>query len=384
MKRICIDIRSLENDNRYRGIGYFVYHLVKNILTKESRNIYHLICANPKDNLIIREFGKKSNIKIILGPKPKQSYVKYLCQSQSFLLRLLMKNKFDTYLSLDSLPILYWPERTQFILIIHDLIPIVLPELCQPSGGKRLELFLTSRIARRADKIITISKSSKRDLVFHWHINPRNIEVIYEATDAGFKPISARQKSVIQQEFCRGNRYLLYIGEIGDRRKNVLFLIDVFSRLSQKKEFGDVKLLLVGAAKSDNTLYNQLQEKVRALSLNEKVIIPGFLPEAKLKTVLAGAEIFLFPSAYEGFGLPVLQACACGVPVIAFDNSSVSEIFSKATWLIPDNQTEKFTQAIETLLTDKKIHQQFEVKGLELAKNFNWQNTAKVYINLFD
>jgi len=172
------------------------------------------------------------------------------------------------------------------------------------------------------------------------------------------------------EKYGISGKYLLYLGTL-QPRKNISRLLNAFKQVSEL--FPSVKLVLAGGK---GWLFSQIQQEIDRLQLHEQVFLPGFIPENDKAALLSGAEAFLFPSLYEGFGLPVLEAMACGTPVLASNTSSLPEVAGDAGLLVDPLNIDAIAAGISTLLTDTARRQSLVEKGYQRASDFSWEKTG--------
>lgn len=268
------------------------------------------------------------------------------------------------------------------VVTIHDLIPLLLPAY-RGSLLVRTYTRLVAAAARKAEAIITVSKASKRDIVRHLHIPPERIHVTYEAAGEAFQPVEDEaQLAAIRQKYALPERYLLYLGGF-DQRKNLSTLLRAFSLLVNKQTHRvlslskEARLVIAGQLPGrDTPRFPDPRRLVRELGVEERVTFTGWVPEEDKPALLSGATAFVFPSLYEGFGLPPLEAMACGTPVIASNRSSLPEVVGEGGVLVEPTDVEALAGAMEALLTDDALRAELQQEALAQAAKFSWQQTA--------
>ncbi|MBC8248346.1 MAG: glycosyltransferase family 4 protein, partial [Anaerolineales bacterium] len=237
--------------------------------------------------------------------------------------------------------------------------------------------------ARKAEAIITVSQASKRDIVRYLRIPPDRIHVTYEAAGEAFQPVEDEacpepsrraQLAGIRQKYDLPKRYLLYLGGF-DQRKNIPTLLRAFALLVNKQQ--QARLVIAGRLPGrDNPLFPDPCRLVRELEVEEKVIFTGWVAEEDKPALLSGATAFVFPSLYEGFGLPPLEAMACGAPVIASNRSSLPEVVGEGGILVGPTDAEALAEAMEVLLMDDILRVELRTRALAQAARFSWRQTA--------
>lgn len=279
-----------------------------------------------------------------------------------------------------------------YVVTVLDLIPLRFADLYaadKPGWRFRFARSLEQRAIENASGILAISEATKRDLVELLGIDPERIVVTPLAVSGRFAPRepgadplgSARAKLSERWNLPPHRPIILYVGGI-DPRKNVPFLIGAFAQLlgslTQQGTREDLLPLLVLAGNiSKDDQYPRLCARIRSEGVEDSVAMLGFVPEDDLLPLYHGATVFAFPSLYEGFGLPVLEAMAAGVAVVAGANSSIPEVTGENGCLLPDSDTGAWIAAFEALLNDNGRRRDLEESGAKRARMFSWQRTAE-------
>ena len=260
------------------------------------------------------------------------------------------------------------------VVTVHDLIPLLLPAY-RGSLLARLYTRLVATAARKAEAIITVSQASQRDIVRYLHIPPERIHVTYEAVGEAFRPVEGEaQLAAIRQKYALPERYLLYLGGF-DQRKNLSALLRAFALLVNKQR--RARLVVAGRLPGrDSPLFPDPRRLVRELGVEERVTFTGWVPEGDKPALLSGATAFVFPSLYEGFGLPPLEAMACGTPVIASNRSSLPEVVGEGGILVEPTDAKALAEAMEVLLIDDVLRAELRQRALAQAAKFSWKQTA--------
>ncbi len=271
--------------------------------------------------------------------------------------------------------------KVPYIITVHDLIRYFDMDgeetfIRSPNRRDRHYLNLDFEGIRKAMRIIAVSQSTKDDLMHCLDIPDERISVIYEGIDHSlFRPVSQR---------IYNRPYILFVGT-EHPRKNFTTLLKAFSQLKSEPRFKELKLVKVGTAGGQETDFrSQTMGVVESLNLSSEVIFTDFVPEADLPTYYSGAEAFVLPTLYEGFGFPVLEAMACACPVITSNNSSLPEVVGGAGIMLNSYDTNRLAQAMVQVLTDSKLRDNMIRKGLEQAKNFSWEKAAKQTLEVYN
>jgi len=356
--RIGIDVRKL-NDF---GIGTYLRNLLEHLAKKDPKNNYILFCPSPPDSLDLP------------GPnfrKVVESAGKYSLQE---LIRLPLQMK---YYKLD---LFHAPHYTlpplrpcNAVVTIHDLIHLRFPQYLPSPGAyyyAKLMMFLATRSAQ---KIITVSQSSRKDIVAALKIPPDKVEVIPNGLAPCFRPLTKTMEArQLLSRFGITGRYLLYVGSFM-AHKNLKRLLEAYNLLKDQQGL-DHQLVLVGEGGKTKP---ELERWVHTKGWQHQVILTGFVPTKWLPIFYSNADVFVFPSLYEGFGFPPLEAMACGAPVVVSNRSSLPEIVGDAGVLVNPESPEEIAQAIWLILSDKNFQTQLVGRGLERARRFSWEEAAQ-------
>jgi glycosyltransferase involved in cell wall biosynthesis len=259
-------------------------------------------------------------------------------------------------------------SRCPSVITIHDLSFLFYPHNFPAS--KRLYLRTFTRLSvRRARRVIAISENTRRDVVQQYGILPEKVDKIYYGLDPIFQPLPAGQVADFRRQRGLPERFILFVGTL-EPRKNVARLIDAYAQLPSH----DPPLLLVGGK---GWLYDAILRRVEELNLTDKVHFVGYVPGEELPWWYNAADLFVYPSVYEGFGLPPLEAMACGAPVITSNISSLPEVVGEAGLLIDPEDIQAMAEAMERVLADEDLPEAMRAAGLAQARRFSWQEAAR-------
>jgi len=268
---------------------------------------------------------------------------------------------------------------TPTVVTVHDLIPMLLPAY-RGSTLVRLYTLLVAIAAKRADMVLTDSQASKWDIVHLLDIPSERVRVIYLAADDIYQPVRDEHRlAAVRRKYGLPESYLLYLGGF-DQRKNVPTLLKAFAQLAKDSRSGDSRVSLVVAGRlpeKGSDFFPDPRPIVQELGIGEQVVFTGWVPEEDKPALYSGARALVFPSLYEGFGLPPLEALACGTPVIAFKRGSLPEIVGEGGLLVEPGDMEGLTEAMEKLLADDDLQTDLRQKGLAHAAKFSWEKTAR-------
>jgi glycosyltransferase involved in cell wall biosynthesis len=255
------------------------------------------------------------------------------------------------------------------VVTIHDLSFLRYPQNFQTL--KRLYLTLFTRLSvRRARRVIAISESTRRDIVEQYRVLPETVDLIYYGSDPAFRPLPEEHVARFRSEQGLPARFILFVGTL-EPRKNVVRLIEAYARLPGSDR---PPLMLIGGK---GWLYETVFARVEELGLSAEVHFVGYVPGDRLPLWYNAAELFVYPSVYEGFGLPPLEAMACGTPVITSTVSSLPEVVGTAGLLVNPDDTEALTAAMHRVLQDSDERNRMRTAGLAQAQRFSWADCAR-------
>ena len=274
-----------------------------------------------------------------------------------------------------------WPCPVKQIVTVFDLSYLHFPKMFKRADLYKLQNW-TKDSVHRSSHVITISQSSKKDLINFYHLAKKDITVAYPGYDKdSFYPVSNKDKiDSVLKRYSIESPYVLFIGTI-QPRKNLKRLIHAFEKIE------NLKLVIVGKTTGQGRqawMYQDILDLPKQLKIESKVIFTGYVPNEDLLYLVNGAKAYVLPSLWEGFGIPAVEAMACGVPVIVSNISSLPEAVGNAGLLVDPTSVDQIEQAIRLISTDKKLWDKKSKQGLAQAQNFSWQKMAKQVIKVFD
>ncbi|MBM4429053.1 MAG: glycosyltransferase family 4 protein [Chloroflexi bacterium] len=264
------------------------------------------------------------------------------------------------------------------VVTVHDLGYLHYPQAHTRWAGWYLR-WSTAHNARVAAHLIADSKATKRDLIKHAHTAADKISVIYPGYDPSFAPVhDTALLAAVRARYQLPESFALYVGTL-QPRKNLVRLLEAFAVLVQQRR--EVHLAIAG---KKGWLYEGLFAQVEQLGLQQQVRFLGYVPQEDLPALLSAAQLFVLPSLYEGFGLPVLEAMACGVPVICSNVSSLPEVAGNAAILVNPLDTTELVQRLGLLLDDGHLRQDMSQRGLRQVQRFSWEKCAREILQLLE
>jgi glycosyltransferase involved in cell wall biosynthesis len=361
--RIAINAADLDH-SRIDGTRIYIQNMLKNFGPD----------ADDRDQFLIyhqSEFNPELTFPIFKNYKIKDLKFPFWWTQTRFGWEIFREKPDVLWMPMHSLPYLR-SKKTKTVVTIHDLAFKFFPQFFPKKDLRRLNWF-TDYAARRADKLIAVSQSTKNDLLkICPGLREEKIKVIYHGYDKELfnENISEEKIKKIRSQFSILNsQFIIYVGAI-QPRKNIETLIDAFELLRKEEKYKNLGLVIAGDL---GWLYAPILEKIKS---TDGVIYAGKFMTKDLPALLRGAEAFVLPSLYEGFGLPAVEAMACGVPVIAADNSSLGEILGKSGVLYKPNNAEELAKSLREVLGNATLQNQLKEKGLERARDFSWEKCA--------
>ncbi len=373
--RIGIDAQTILNPEMgdAAGIGHYTYQLIRYLLEIDQKNeyfIYFNYRAREKD---LKKFNKQN---VTIRHFPFSYYKKFLPVAYSEMLAA-------AFFLRDSLDVLFVPGgrapvsyKKRLVVTAQNLGLKKFPDLFPQKD--RIKTKIKPPAFLRADAIIASSMAMKNDLINDFKVNAEKIKVIYNAFDEKFfASAGADEIQRIKNKYKIDGEYILFMNTIKPLN-NLTRLIEAFSKLrlllKGKKPNSNYKLILAGKS---GWLANEIHQIAKDFGLKNEIIFPGYIQPEDLNALFAGADVFVSVPVYEDFGAAVLEAMACGIPVVCSNVPSLSEITSGAAIMVDPYDTEGIKCAILKVLDDDRLRDNLKKKGLEQAKKFHWKKTAE-------
>lgn len=374
--KIGIDARSTQVvKEKYRGIGRYTINLINALARIDESNQYHLYInglwpcdiGTPADN-----FCLDSGVAWPLFSRSR--FLEWQVRAPAD----LRARKFDVFhfTFSQNVPLL---KSGHVVVTVHDLISIIFREHYRHNKLRPLFDWMWTRATRRADKIIAVSESTKRDIVEYLDVPENKIKVVYEAADPIYGPVAGGEVESAKKRFKINGSYIMYVGGM-DPRKNLDGLLNAYGRLPADLNC-EHKLVVAGRR---DQWYPGIEKLITKLGLRERVIFTGFVPDEMLVALYNGASVFVLPSLYEGFGLPLLEAMSCGTPVVCSNAASIPEVVGDAALMVDPRDIDGLATAIERVLTDSELREGLREKGFKRAKSFSWEKTARGTLAVYE
>jgi len=360
------------------GIGRYSQNLIKNLLEIDSENQYILFMTSADAEEYQKGLLKASlkyqndNVKIKIVDIPH-----FTLAEQTKLPKILEREKLDLMHFLNfNYPVSY---KGKFITTIHDLTLLFYPETAKKTNfiKKNAFRFVMKKACQNSAKIIAVSESTKKDIIKTFKINSEKIKVIYEASDdKTFAQTTKEDLERLKEKYNLKTPVILTVGQFRPH-KNLPALVEAFSKL--RKEIPS-KLVILGKPDSKHT---RLYEAIDKDKVKNDILLPGFVDNKELALWYKIASVFVFPSLYEGFGLPGLEAMMVGTPVVASNQSSLPEIYQDAALYFDPFNLEDISAKIKEVMTDKNLRDKLIQNGLRVSRQYSWKKTAEETLKLY-
>ena len=364
-------------------IGYITYALERNPggIGQYTRCLLEALCSAGCDPVILQSGGWPEGImnnRYSTIPLPGSKYLPGLLilgqieigwQARQNKLRLVHDPT-------GTVPLAFCSSKR--VTTIHDAIPYIYPEMSTTMERLVYNVWLPIAV-KQIDAVITNSQHSKSDLMKHLKLTGSKVTVTQLAADSKFKILAEEEYAPILERAGVERPYILFVGSV-EPRKNVLRLLEAYHKVLKWSRRW--QLVIVGGRNYWKT--SRVAQKVEQLELQGQVKFTGFIPDKDLPAIYNGADLFCLPSLYEGFGLPVLEAMACGVPVITSNSSSLPEVAGEAAILIDPYNVDEIASAMERILKDPVLAQELRQRGLARAAQFTWEKTARETIAVYE
>lgn len=377
--KIGVDIRVLM-DKQYSGISEYAYYLLREFLAHDDGNEY-IFYYNSRHKLDPKLFSWCNSRVTFKNTAWPNKIFNYILQT------MLAWPKLDDITG----PVdVFWSPHLNFscfgnqagkkILTVHDLSFLRYPEFFSARKNFWHQGLNIKKLVDKYDLIIAISENTKVDLMELLGVPEEKIKVIYSGLNQDAEIISSDEAKNFKEKHDLNERFILYLGAI-EPRKNVSGLVEAYNLLRDKHlPLTDYQLVLAGSRGWKN---KSVYKKVADSLYRDDIKFLGYVSRAERNWLYSNASLFVYPSYYEGFGFPPLEAMSHGLATITSDVSSLPEVVGNAALTINPYSTLDLARAIETLLLDVDLRKKYATKGLERSKLFSWQKTAESYLNLF-
>lgn len=372
--KIALDVRTITPTRS--GVGNYVLHLLRGLEQ-----------AGPGHQLFL--VGQAANFEA-LGrdlPAPGEALCTRLSHESHPLGDLWEHLWLPGALDRSGVDVLHGPatlvpltnSRHASVVTIHDLVAFLFPDTI-PRKYALYMRWLIRRVVHRADHIISVSRNTKDDLVQVLGVTPEKITVVYEAPTSRFQRVEDQNAlEAVRRRYGIDGPFFYHLGNI-EPRKNLVRLIKAFLKVRSRRP-GEVKLVISG---QKGWLTNKIFRALGPMDYGQDIIFTGYLPTSDLPLLMNASLAFVFPSLYEGFGLPVLEAMCCGTPVVTSNISSLPEIVGGAAVLVDPYDERAIANGMERVLEDAELRAELRAKGIERARQFSWQRAAQETLMVYD
>jgi len=361
--RIAVNTRLLIS-GKMDGIGWFTYHSLKILTQKHPQHQFFFIFDRTYD----LKFVFDANVTpIILSPPTRHPFL-WLIWFEYRIPKILKKYNIDLFLSPDG----YLSLNTVIpsLAVIHDINFAHKPEDL-PLFTRLYYNYFFPKFAKKALRIATVSEFSKQDICLTYNVEPEKIDVVYNGSSSLYKPVSNGTKQKTKNKFTQGKNYFIFIGSLHPR-KNVPRLFQAFERFKNQTK-SDFKLVIVGGMMFKNQELNNVHSKMKHSS---DIIFTGRLSPNELRLVLASAYALAFVPYFEGFGIPILEAMSCDVPVITSNVTSMPEVAGDAAIYVDPFSVDSIKNGMLRMYKDKKLRNKLIEKAKIQRQKFSWEQTA--------
>lgn len=368
MLKIVVNTRLLRKGT-LDGIGWFTYNTLKKITVENPDIEFHFLFDGP----VAGEFLFSKNIVPVKLFPPAKHAVLNIVWFEWSVRNYLKKINPHLFLSPDGVICLGWHGKQYGV--IHDVNFVHIPQDLKWTNQKYYNYYLR-KAAHKATRLGTVSQFSKDDIVNTFKIDPGKIDVLYNGINSFLAPIDEQTKQQIKAKYTGGSDYFIFVGTLHPR-KNISRLLQAFEQFKRKTASG-MKLVLVG---KEMYRTGEIHDYYRQMQFREDVIFTGYMPEGEIRKVYASAWCLTFVPYFEGFGIPIIEAMQCDVPVITSNVTSMPEIAGDAALLVDPYNTDSIAEAMERLLREPGLRDTLIRKGRERKSIFSWERTADLWWN---
>ena len=370
MLRLGFDAKRFFNN--YTGLGNYSRNIIHNLSSAFPENEYYLYTPKVGSNTEANEYIKTGKYNLIQAETPfKSLWRSYGVRNN------LIKDKIHVFHGLSNeIPFGMKKTKIRTVVTIHDLIFLKYPEL-YPLVDRSIYDIKFRYACKNADIVIAISKATKNDIVKYYNIDPHKIKVVYQpCADNFFTPKSYEDLASLILKHKLPSSYILYVGSV-IRRKNLLNVVKTYKILPD-----DLKLPLVIVGRADNAYKQNIIEYIRQNQLDKYIIWLENISNNDLPAIYQKASLFIYPSQYEGFGIPVLEALFSKVPVITSNTSSLPEVVGNGAIMIDSDKPDELYIAMKELLLNRNFYADMQQQALRQAVRFNWKASARELLKL--
>lgn len=363
-----IAINTLAMRRQLYGVGNYIKNLIHVLSAFDHNNSYLLFASD--DNISHLE-GLGENFEVDFAPRNRPLR---LCWEQTILPFKLKQKRIDVYHGATF--VTPFVKTCRQVVTIHDMTFHTMPKRHSFTKQLYFRQMIPGAI-RRSDMVISVSESTKQDILRLVSTADEKVAVVHLGVEQRFRPVqSTEQLATVREKYGIQRDFVLFVGLI-EPRKNVAALVEAYHNACLS---GCYDLVLAGSLGWE---YSDLLKRVTDSPVRHRIHVPGYIPDADLPALYSAASVFVYPSFYEGFGLPVLEAMACGTPVITSAISSLPELVGDAGILVNPSDLPSLTTALRQLTENAALRQKMSERGLQRAKLFTWQATAAKTLEVY-
>ena len=367
--RIAVNARFLIK-GKLEGIGWYTYEILRRMVQNHPEDEFILIHDRP----LAEEYIFADNVKSAQTLIPSRHPILWYLWFEYSVPNILKKYKPDVFLSFDG----YLSIKTDIptVYVLHDLAYIHCPNEIPKTVLWFYQKF-TPQYLERADRIVSVSAHGKQDLLQHFpHLQANTMDIVGNAARSIFKPLSKIESKKIRDKYSDGHPFFFYVGAVHPR-KNISRLIQAFDIFSE--QYPDCQLLIAGrnAWKTEHIQKTHDESKQK-----DKIKFLGYIEDDTMAKLMASAMAFVYPSLFEGFGVPVLEAMHCETPVITSQQSPMAEVTNNASLQIDPHITKDIAKALSNLYTNEGLREQLVQNGRIQREKYNWDTSAMEMYNI--
>lgn len=351
---------------KLEGIGWFMHETLKRMVANHPEHEFYFFFDRPYDE----SFVFAPNVTpVVLSPQARHPVLYYIWFEWS-IARALKKNKIDVFLSPDN----YASLRTKVptCLVVHDLAFEHYPTFVSKVHLMHYKRYVP-KFVHKAKRIVAVSDFTKQDIVNLYGVAPDKIDIVYNGAHELYQPLGYEEKQAIREKYTDGKQFFLFTGSLHPR-KNVINLLKAFVKFKRRQK-SPMKLVIVGRIA---WLAKEIEEAKAKMPYKEEVIWLGYVDLEELVKITASAYAMVYPSLFEGFGIPILESLKTGVPAIASDTSSMPEVLGDAGILVNPEEVESIAAAMEKMYKEETLRNRFIQEAAVQSSKFSWDRSAEL------
>lgn len=351
---------------KLEGIGWFMHETLKRMVREHPEHEFYFFFDRPYDE----SFVFAPNVTpVVLSPQARHPVLFYIWFEWS-IARALKKHKIDVFLSPDN----YASLRTKVptCLVVHDLAFEHYPHFVSKINLMHYKRYVP-KFVRKAQRIIAVSEFTKQDIVSRYGVDAAKIDIVYNGAHELYQPLGYEAKQSIREKYTDGKQFFLFTGSLHPR-KNVINLLKAFVKFKRRQK-SPMKMVIVGRMA---WLAKDIEEAKAKMPFKEEVIWLGYVDIEELAKITASAYAMVYPSLFEGFGIPILESLKTGVPAIASDTSSMPEVLGNAGILVNPEEVESIAAAMEKMYKEEPLRNKFIQEAAVQSAKFSWDRSARL------